>query len=89
MSCSVLLGILHVLCVHLMLVCSIQFPNKFPQHLSLCISLECVAWHTLIVNTERVDLIIINVQLLEGIDGDQDVPYIGVDEPLLIPFPQL
>ena len=41
------------------------------------------------IEIKTTDLLIVNVQLLEWIDGDQDVAHIGVDEPSLVPFPQL
>ncbi len=34
-------------------------------------------------------LFVVYVELLEGVDGYEDVPYISVDELLLVTFPQL
>lgn len=38
---------------------------------------------------KQANLFIVNVEFLKGVDGDQNVSHIRVDEPLLIPFPQL
>ena len=36
-----------------------------------------------------VNLFVVHVQFLEGVDGDEDVTHVGVDEPLLVALPQL
>lgn len=38
---------------------------------------------------KHAHLIIIDIKFLKWVDGDENVPNIGVDQHLLVPFPQL